>query len=125
MSASLYNVRYVKKKNIHNGKFDPSRLEEFVIPASNATRAISATKRSLVESGDIEKEGDIKIIASSPVVAPQYIVTAVGKNKVESGKFDPKDTKEYKVRATDATRAITTVKKENNDIVVLDVRPEF
>lgn len=134
MSASVYDVRYVKKANIENGKFDAENIETYSIAASNATRAISAVKRALVEAKETTAEGDIKIISSTPVVNPSYVIKYVKKEDIENGKFDPEKVETINVRASDATRAISAAKKElietkaikeKGDITIFDVRPEF
>lgn len=134
MSASVYDVRYVKKANIENGKFDADNIETYNIAASNATRAISAVKRALVEAKETTAEGDIKIISSTPIVNPSYVIKYVKKADIENGKFDHEKVETINVRASDATRAISAAKKElvetkvikeKGDITIFDVRPEF
>lgn len=134
MSASVYDVRYVKKANIENGKFDADNIETYNIAASNATRAISAVKRALVEAKETTAEGDIKIISSTPIVNPSYVIKYVKKADIENGKFDHEKVETINVRASDATRAISAAKKElvetkvikeKGDITIFDIRPEF
>lgn len=134
MSASVYDVRYVKKANIENGKFDADNIETYNIAASNATRAISAVKRALVEAKETTAEGDIKIISSTPIVNPSYVIKYVKKADIENSKFDHEKVETINVRASDATRAISAAKKElvetkvikeKGDITIFDVRPEF
>lgn len=59
----LYTVLYVKKSDIEsNSKFDPAKIVRHTLHASDAVRAINSVKSKLVEDGDIESKGDIKIL---------------------------------------------------------------
>ena len=59
---SIYTISYVLKSEIEDGKFDVPAVQSKRVRASDATRAISAVKGELVDSGDINSPGDVKIL---------------------------------------------------------------
>lgn len=59
---SIYTISYVLKSEIEDGKFDVPAVQSKRVRASDATRAISAVKGELVDSGHINSPGDVKIL---------------------------------------------------------------
>lgn len=60
---TFYTISYVLKNDIpENGKFEADTIKTYVLRASDATRAISAFKNTLLEDKTIEAKGDVKVL---------------------------------------------------------------
>lgn len=59
---TIYTIIFVKKSDVESGKFDVAAVQSRQVRASDATRAISAVRSTLIEEGVVEAKGDVKIL---------------------------------------------------------------